>query len=330
MTNSRKRRVGLYVYIACLVVLGTGSAATRDAGDDDRPPGAASGAASPGESRQRTNIDIDSDSLFGFTEGADTGDAGEQEVSKEFTFRRRMGVAGYDAIQSFLKYEYSARDDLKLGIGLGVDYYRLSDVQFSTDDDAAAPFLPRRSLVAIFSGEVKYRILERGPNPIGLSISFEPEWRRAVSGRGFDTSLLQFQTKLMADAALIPERLLVAANISWEPQVTWPSSGGTERDTNVEASAALSVRVRDKVFLGGEIRYLSSFAGLSFQKAPDYGIFIGPTMYAKLSGQAYLAAAWSTRVGGVVRGQPESVPDFGNVPDSAEHHHVRVRIGFNF
>lgn len=102
------------------------------------------------------------------------------------------------------------------------------------------------------------------------------------------------------------------------------------RDTNADLSAALSARVLDNVFLGGEVRYLASFEGLSLKKQSDIGVFIGPTIYVMLSERASLAAAWSMRVGGKVRSEPDLLPDFGNVPDPTERHHVKIRFGYSF
>jgi hypothetical protein len=185
------------------------------------------------------------------------------------------------------------------------------------------------SRAAGLSGELKYLLLDRNKSPVGLAVSFEPEWRSVVAGQGSGTDLVQFQTKAMADAALVPERVFVALNASWEPQVTWTNTGETIRDTNVEISAALAGQISEGLFAGGEVRYLASFEGLSFARSTNSGIFIGPTLYAKLSERAFVAASWSIRIGGVIR-EREPLPDFGNVPDSTESHHVRLRAGVNF
>ena len=294
---------------------------------------------------------VETESIFGFTEGSDTGEAGERELSYGLLGRQRARANRYGAVQNDLRFEHSLSDDLKLGLGTFLDAYRSSrravpesDAQDARDAlplsvqdddtgtaDISAPALTRRSLVTGLSAEAKYRILERGQDsPFGLAVSFEPEWRRAVSGRGTGTSLIQFQTKIMADAAIIPDRLFFAVNASWEPQVTRTPENATVRDSNSEISAALAARLSERLFIGGELRYLVSFEGFSLSNVTDTGVFVGPTVFANLSERASMSAAWSVRVGGQIRSEPEPVPDFGNVPDPLERHHVRLRFSYTF
>lgn len=327
MRNQGLRR-GILAGLGCLALAGPAAAASAK-DDDDRPAAMPAGPREPG--KDRSDRGADSDSMFGFTEGSDTVEAGERELSYEVLMRRRGGLNSYSAADSVLRYEQSMRDDLKLGVGAGLDRYRLSPPEGADEDEEGIPGLgKRRSLVSSLSGEAKYRLLERGPSPVGLSVSLEPEWRRVVSGRGRNTRLVQLQTKLMADVALVPDRVFAAVNLSWEPQATWAEAGRFVRDTNVEASAAIAARVWNGIFLGGEIRYLASFDGLAFRKAPSYGVFVGPTLQARLSDRVALGVAWSARIGGVTRSKPEPVPDFGNVPDPGERHHLRVKFGYSF
>ena len=281
---------------------------------------------------------VETDSLFGFTEGSDTGDAGEREVSYQLTGRRLRGWNGYTASDHGVALEYGVRDDLKLGIGTSLDVYRFPRPNLTSDQIAASddsneliPLFHRQSLAQSLSGDLKYRILERGPeNPIGLALALEPQYRRVLDGRGFHTQLFQFETRLIADTALIPDRLFAAANLAWEPGITSTFEKKTARDTTVQASLALAGRVAESVFLGAEARYLGSFEGYTFRKPPDFGIFVGPTFFAKLSEKVNVSAAYGIRVGGVIRKAPEPVPDFGNVPAPAERHHVRVKVGYTF
>jgi len=281
---------------------------------------------------------VETDSLFGFTEGSDTGDAGEREVSYQLTGRRLRGWNGYTAVDHQVAFEYGVRDDLKLGIGTSLDVYRFPRPNLTSDQIAASdepnellPLFHRRSIAQSLSGDLKYRLLERGPeNPIGLALALEPQYRRVLDGRGFHTQLFQFETRLIADTALIPDRLFAAANLAWEPGITRTFEKKTARDTTVQASLALAGRVAESVFLGAEARYLGSFEGYAFRKSPDFGIFVGPTLYAKLNEKVSVSAAYGTRVGGVIRKAPEPVPDFGNVPAPAERHHLRVKVGYTF
>jgi hypothetical protein len=314
-----------FVILACFALASATPALCAQDDDDNDKPG--KGGARVGKIQEKERVETEN--MFGFTEGSDTGEAGERELTTETLWRKRRMLTPYSAMLGKLNFEYSARDDVKLGVAASYDRYRFpAGPSFDLEGDSA--LLPHWSAAVGLSGELKYRLLERGSSPVGLAISFEPEWRRVVSGRGLGISLVQFQTKFMADAALVPERVFIAANASWEPQVTWMNSGETTRDTNIELSAAVSARLFEGLFVGGEVRYLASFEGLSFKTPPDYGFFVGPTLYAKISERVYVAAAWSIRVGGRIRSDPEPLPDFGNVPDHSESHHVRVKAGVSF
>jgi len=292
----------------------------------------------PGAKSSERDHAVETDSLFGFTSGSDTGEAGERELSYQLTGRRLRGTNGYTASDHAVGFEYGLRDDLKLGIGTSLDMYRFQrsnrtpdQIGDAEDPNELLPFFHRHSLVQSLSGELKYRIVERGPErPIGFAISLEPQFKRVLDGRGFHTQLFQFETRLIADAALIPDRLFVAANLAWEPGITRTFENKTERDTTVQASLALAGRLIEAIFVGVEARYVASFEGYAFRKPQDYGIFVGPTIYAKLSEKVNVSAGYGTRVGGVIRKTAEPVPDFGNVPAPSERHHLRLKVGYTF
>lgn len=269
--------------------------------------------------------------LFGFSEQSSTGEEGEREVSAEAFYRLRTRVNKHHAIENRVTLEFSPRDNVGLGFSAFYDRYGLGRNRFrGEDEESDGSVLARTSTVTGLSGELKYSILERGSNPIGVAISLEPEVRRVINGAGFNTQLAELETKLMLDFEIIPGRVLGALNASWQPQVTFEGSRVLGRDTNLEFSGSVVTQIASGIFLGGEARYVSAFEGLSFRRAPDYGIFIGPTAYARLSEKLYVSAAWGIRIGGVIRGEPESLPDFGDVPDPAEKHLVRIKIGASF
>jgi hypothetical protein len=81
--------------------------------------------------------------------------------------------------------------------------------------------LPSKSFSAFdgLSVELKYRIIERTTeNPFGFAIQIEPRWSRVADVEGRGQNSFSLETKLLADLRIIPDRLWLASNASWEPE----------------------------------------------------------------------------------------------------------------
>jgi hypothetical protein len=85
------------------------------------------------------------------------------------------------------------------------------------------------------------------------------------------------------------------------------------------------IQVRPGVFIGGESRYLRQYEGISLSEFAGEALFMGPTVFVKLSERSRLTAAWSFQVSGHSVGAPGAL----NLVDF-ERHQARLVFGVNF
>jgi hypothetical protein len=128
------------------------------------------------------------------------------------------------------------------------------------------------------------------------------------------------------DRELITGRLLGAFNLAYATGASRIHATGIwEHDSTLAMSGALSGKVVEGVFVGGEVRYERAYEGMGLDRLAGYGVFIGPSLYARLSDKAWLSAVWNAQVAGRAKDDPGSL-DLTNF----ERHLVKVRLGIQF
>ncbi|MBS7541325.1 hypothetical protein [Ancylobacter lacus] len=275
-------------------------AADADAGDSD-----------PG-------YEIDSENIFGFTEGSDTNDRGEQEVSVEATgrFGRAAGEAEggshYGAGEAEAEYEYGVTRNLTIGVSAALAYHDISNID-GLEDMAAGGF-------GGLGAEIKYRFLSWEHAPLGLAVSIEPEWGRYDDDSGERVDSFGLPVRLLMDKELVSETLFGAVNLGYLPE--W---GGGEAESGLEVSGALSWQVARGLFLGGELRYLAAFDGAGLNRFEGGALYLGPSFYAQLSKAAYVKLAYAYQIAG-------SSPDSDNNLDLVNHERQQLllKLGVEF
>jgi hypothetical protein len=79
------------------------------------------------------------------------------------------------------------------------------------------------------------------------------------------------------------------------------------------------------VFLGAEVRYLRAYEGLTLQHFLGDAVFVGPTLYAKLSDHLSISGAFSTQVSGHAVGVPGRLD-----LDDFSRHQAKLKIKYEF
>jgi hypothetical protein len=97
------------------------------------------------------------------------------------------------------------------------------------------------------------------------------------------------------------------------------------RQSTLGVSGALALQVRNGVFLGGEVAYRHLYDGLDFNSFAGRALFVGPTLYARLSEHWWASLAWNIQVVGHAAVQPGAL-DLVNF----ERHRALVRVGYHF
>ena len=255
---------------------------------------------------------------FGFTTGTSIGNIGEKEIQSRLTGRFGKGAGDYNVLSNKLEAEYVPLRDFRLSLAAYVTQHRIAGIP-GLDD--------RRS--GAFDGlafGLKYRLLDRDHGPFGLAIEAEPQWRRVDGTSGTPVDQIGGQYSLLLDKELVPNRIVSAFNLVYEPEASRSRLDGTwSHESTVRVAAAIMAQAQPHVSYGLETRYLRKYEGLALDRFAGHALYVGPTVSATLPRGYWLLAAWSVQVAGrSVGGQgPLDLTNF-------ERHQVRLKLGFNY
>ena len=325
-------RAGLFPALslaACVMLAGLSGTAALAGPAKAKPPANEFAIPDPLNARD----DVDTDSVFGFTDGSDTNEEGELQIDSIVVLRSgkravtlqdgtsggkgRFTVTGVKA-----DAQYGVTDNFEVVVGVYGDLRNVRNV----------PDLADKSNF-VFDGasvEMTYRLLARTPeNPVGISVAVEPRWARVAEQEGSSQQSVSVETKLALDARVIPGLLWYGLNFGFEPQVGRFRSGVVERESRLSISNALTMRVLDHTYLGIEGSYQRAYSGLLAQQLNGEAAFFGPTLFHQFSKKASLSLAWSTQVWGR---QKNPAPLVAHNLDlwNFERHLLRAKLSFNF
>ena len=282
------------------------------------------GLAAPGSASAETREhahkagEVDTEHMFGFTEGSDIGEAGEKELETDSTGRFGKFDGSYNNVATALEAKYAFSNRFRVSALATVAYYDIAGV--SAFDDR------RQAALQSISFDARFRLFDREHAPFGLTLSVEPRrgYTDDISGEGADQ--YGAEIRLFADRELIPGRLFAALNVSYEPEQTRVrESGETLRESMLEIGAALAMQVMPNVFIGAEARSLRQYDGLGLNSFAGQALYIGPTLYATFGQGYFLSAAWNMQVWGAVAGGSGAL-DLVNF----ERHQAKLRVGIAF
>jgi hypothetical protein len=234
---------------------------------------------------------IETEHLFAFTIGSDVGDVGDREVEGSLTgrFSKRNGI--YDAGSGTMSVEFVPLANLRTEFTGMVNAYDISGVTGFADQHETA--------FGGFSADIRYRLLDRSSAPFGLAIGAEPHWNGIDDLTGGRVSQYGADFVAAADWEIVRDRIVAAVNLLYQPDATrFKLTGLWSREMTAGVAAALMVQLRPGILVGGEARYLRQYDGLGFDNLAGQGFFVGPTVYCKLSDQAWLTVGWSAQVAG--------------------------------
>ena len=247
--------------------------------------------------------DIETKYIFGFTEGSGIGLEGEKEFSLDT--EARMGKGGgsrYWASETKGEFEFTPNQYVQLEFGPFMSAHYIKDVAD----------LDNRNQIALGGafGEVRYQLLDRGQSqPLAVTLSAEPEWRRIDETSGQVVDNYELELKLNADVELIPNRFYFGTNLLYEPEATHDPDhvgAGWAKESKGGVSGALSYRVVPGAFVGAEVWYLRHYDGNWFNTYTGDAVFVGPTLYVQLGPKAFITAAWQVQTGGSDVNNPDA------------------------
>ena len=262
--------------------------------------------------------DIDTEHIFGFLIGTDVGSAGEREFQTQTTGRFSKAGGNYRAVNQELELEFVPIDNFRIEAGSSFAAYDINSVP---------GFENRRQLDwQGVSLDLRYKFLDRNAAPFGLTLAVETHADRfddmtAAPARKYGTELT-----LALDQELIPNRVVAAFNLFYEPEWTHLFGAGTaQQESTAGTAVAVMAQIRPGFLVGGELRYFRKYEGIGLEEFAGHSVFAGPTAYLQLSERSRLTVAWSAQVWGRPAGSTAAL-DLVNF----ERHQARLIFGVNF
>jgi hypothetical protein len=261
---------------------------------------------------------IETEHLFGFTIGSDVGEVGERELEGTVTGRFAKRTGTYNAAVSTASVEFVPVKNLRTEFTGAVVAYDVTGVNGLADQRYAA--------FGGLSADIRYRILDRATAPFGFAVGAEPHWGRADEATGQPVNQYGVDFVAAADWEIIPDRIVAAFNLLYQPETMRSKATGTwSQESLAGVAIGVMAQVRSGIFVGGEARYLRKYDGLGLDTLAGQGVFIGPTIYFRISERAWVAAAWSAQVTGSATASVGSL-DLVNF----ERRQARLLFGVNF
>jgi hypothetical protein len=245
------------------------------------------------------SVSIDTEHIFGFTEGADVGEMGQREL--ENTFTGLFGKPGnYAALRNETAFRYDIADGLRLSLGVTFDYHSIRGAP-NLDDHTGFGF-------SGVTGELRWQVLRLDCAPLEVALSMAPQWQRSDDMTGQQTESYSLPLTLVADIQPVAATLFAALNLTVAPNYT-RLDDGWQRETRMEASVAEALALAPGLFLGAEVRHLNhNRQGF----LTGHALYVGPSLYVNLPEGLAVKVAWSIQVPDETTGTLDLVNYEGN------------------
>jgi hypothetical protein len=261
---------------------------------------------------------IDTEHLYAFTIGTDVGELGEREFQSQTTGRFAKSAGTYGVVSQDIELEFVPVQNFRIEVGSSFSWYDVNGV----------PGFGDRSQLNWqgASLDLRYKLFDRRTSPIGVTVAFETDARQLDELTGAFVQNYGTELTLALERDLIPDRVVAAFNLFYEPEWTRISAtGSAEQESTGGAAFALMDRVLPGVLLGGEVRYLRRYDGAGFESLNGQALFVGPTVYWQVSERSRLTFGWSAQLWGRPAGTSAAL-DLVNF----ERQQARLIFGFNF
>ena len=261
---------------------------------------------------------LDTAHLFGFMIGTDVGELGDKEIDGETVTRWGKAHGSYGAAAPAFEAEFVPIENVRVAQTIAAIYH----------DSSGGPGLENRASGSFdsLSFDARYRLLDRGQSGIGLAFDAEPHWGIVDATTGEHVDRYGTDFSIMIDRELVPDRVLAAVNLVYQPEATHlRASNRWARDAVLGPTAGLMLQIAPGVLVGTETRYLRAYNDFALSKFAGQALFLGPTVYARLSQRLWVIAAWSRQIAGHAVNVPGSL-DLTNF----ERNQAKVQFGLEF
>lgn len=299
-----------------------------EANDDKAKSSSKSGSSGGRDDKFDKQKDVDTEHLFGFTEGSDAGEKGEQEVVVDTISRlskRRNGPGSftYRVFDTRFAYQFNPADRFSVELSAFGNLRRqrniteLDDKCYGTFDGASV--------------ELKYQFLKgSAEQPLGLAIELRPRFTRVLPVEGNGANVFDMESLVQLDVQVVPGKVWYGSNISFEPATGRQrgAAGQGYRSSTFLWSNAVVGQVAEGTFLGPEVRYLRGYDGVFLNRLESEAVFIGPALHRRFTEKVWLTLAYATQVWG--RDTDPVYARRGLGLNQFERHNLRVKFGMEF
>jgi hypothetical protein len=271
--------------------------------------------------------EVDTENLFGFTEGADTGKEGERDVFVDTVMRfgkRRAGPGSshYAVADTKLSLQYDPVKNFSIELGVFGDLRRVRNV-VDLDDKAFSTF----DGVQV---DLKYQLLKgSAEQPFGFALEVRPRFARTLPIEGTGANVFDVETVAHADWQIVPDQVWLGANLTFDGSAgRLRGSGAGDRSSLFTSSNAVSFRVAENTYLGPEVRYQRYYDGTYLNRFEGHAVFVGMGLHHRFTDKAFMTLAYAGQVRGHDRDPLYAARAFDLT--HFERHNVRVRFGLEF
>lgn len=261
---------------------------------------------------------LESEHVFGFTQGPDLNDVGELDLEGEIDggFGKRAG--SYATISPSLGFEYVPIENFSIQPGISFSGGRIEGVPGLPDHTGAG--------LSGLSLELKYQFLDRREAPIGLTASLSGGWGRIDETSGEHVRQWGGELRLIADKELVKDRLFVATNLAYAPDTQRPIAGGAwAAESQTEISQAAAYQFKPGFLIGAEARWDNAFDGAGLDRRAGDALFLGPTVYCQFGERLWFSGAVSLQVAGHAAGETAALD-----LDHFSQRQAMLGFGYNF
>lgn len=330
MTGSNRPIRHVSVVLGVLLTLAIPSSAHAKPSDKPQTEqnGSPGGSADKDQKAEKSDKkDVDTEHLFGFTEGADAGEKGEQEVVIDTVTRvskRRdgPGPSTYRVLDTRFAYQFNPIDKLSIEFSAFGTLRRQRNI-VDLDDKSYGTFDG-------VSMEVKYQFLKgTKEQPLGLALEVRPRFTRILPVEGNGANIFDLESLLQIDVQVVPDKLWYGSNISFEPAAGRQRGGGPGyRSSTFLWSNVLVGRIGENTYFGPEVRYLRGYEGIFLNQLESEALTVGPALHHRFTEKIWLTAAYAGQVWG--RDADPTLAGRALGLNQFERHNVRVKFGMEF
>ncbi|MGE8128559.1 hypothetical protein ACQKQD_16435 [Methylobacterium sp. NPDC080182] len=299
----------------------------EEAKDDKAKSSSNNGSSGAKSDKSDKQKDVDTEHLFGFTEGSDTGEKGEQEVLVDtisrFSKRRDgPGRSTYHVLDTRFSYQFNPVEQFSVELSAFGNLRRqrniadLDDKAFGTFDGASV--------------ELKYQFLKgSAEQPLGLALELRPRFTRVLPVEGNGANVFDMESLIQLDVQLVPGKVWYGSNISFEPAAGRQRGGGQGyRSSTFLWSNAVVGQVTEGTFVGPEVRYLRGYDGVFLNHLESEAVLVGPVLHRRFTEKIWLTVAYAAQVWG--RDTDPTYARRGLGLTQFERHNLRVKFGMEF